>query len=179
MTLRLLTAAAMSTALIACASSPPSRQGDRPQGERPEAGAGMAGGSVTSPLALALTGLASGPDGRIRIGNLPAAVGDMFARFDTDGSGGLSRLEHARWAEAILGDSYGRPGHMVLDRDGDGAVSQAEMAGFLETAAERMDRNSDGVLERAELIRDLPQTRTRGRRSQEGRQSGRPGRGQG
>ncbi|MGB3455565.1 MAG: hypothetical protein WBG08_04085 [Litorimonas sp.] len=186
MTIRLLTAALLTTTLAACASSAPSRpegppRDDAPRGSGAERGGGAVG-RIASPLSLALAGLASGPDGQILLSDIPSAAADMFARFDTDGSGGLSQVEHAHWAESILGDPYGRPGHMALDRSRDGTVSRSELVGFFEVAAQRLDANADGVLQRSELLRDVPQSQQRRSRGQgdrpQGRgQGGRPSRG--
>lgn len=156
----------MASAIIlsACASSPKPRQGGQ---QDTHSGAMMA-----TPMSLALTGLASDLDGAITVSDVGKAAGEQFERFDVDASGRWSAIEHSRWANAILGDAYGRPTLRMLDRDSNGAASKTEFMTFMVEAARRADTDSNGRVERSELLIQMPEGR-RGRQGGQGRDSGR------
>lgn len=172
MTYRLLAATALSLTLVACASSSP-RKGDRPKSNTEE----MGGTKVATPMALALSGMVSGPDGSIDLSVIDSAAADMFDLFDGDGSETLSRIEHARWAGAILGDAYARPTLRMIDTNHDGLATRQEFVETIQAEARRLDADADGILMRTELLKEIPQSRRGGQAG--GQRSGGNGQGQG
>lgn len=89
-------------------------------------------------------------DGKLTQAEIDAARTARFAEFDKDGDGKLSLEEYQLlWVEAM------RP-QMVRqfqrhDRDGDGAVTQAEFLERYRLLVYRLDANGDGVITREEL----------------------------
>ena len=165
-TLRLL---AFGIILTGCASSSPSR-GDRSNANQ------LSGAKVALPMAVALTGLTADENGTIDIALIRQAASQQFDLFDRDGSGTMCGVEHAAWAEAILGDRFARPTLLMLDRDGSGGLSRQEFAAGLERAAERFDKDGNGLITRDELLIQMPEGRSRsqGREGQAGQQRPRP-----
>lgn len=88
---------------------------------------------------------------------------ERFQRFDTDGDGRLTA------AELDAGIRQERAERMLkwLDKDGDGSVSQEELAAPAERMFERLDANGDGTVSKDELRRKQRGKGPRGPRAED------------
>jgi hypothetical protein len=69
-----------------------------------------------------------------------------------DGSGDLGYLEYSRWAETWLGSQSALPGPFAIDADGDTRLSREEFLAEFRRQFVRLDKNGDGAVSRAELL---------------------------
>lgn len=127
---------ALALALPAAADELVTLPGARPTEEAP-AQPGFEG--VLGVRSGALFFAALDADGDLVITQAERAAGypRAFAHADRDGSGGLSLLEYADFAELALGAREARPGVVALDYNQDRDISPDEFAAGFETVAAR------------------------------------------
>lgn len=131
---------------------------------------------MVEPVAMLLATFDSDGDGRTTRAELAAGAKRSFDAVDTGHTGALGYLAFADWAERWLGDRTALPSPFETDADGDNHVTLAELTAQLGRAFDRLDRNGDGALSRAELltIRSGAGDRPGGRRGRGGRSEGGP-----
>lgn len=115
------------------------------------AAAGAIGRSAT-PMALLIVGFDSDGDARVGRAELAAGIADQFARADTDGDGQLGLIELASWSRTWLGSDNVKPGRFDFDRDADDRISAEEFQAELTRHFSVLDIDGDGVVTRAELL---------------------------
>ena len=126
---------------------------------------------VVEPVAMALASFDADRDGCTSRAEMDAGLRRSFEAVDSARAGKLRYLDFAEWALRWLGDRNALPSPFDVDRDGDDAVSLAELEAWFAGTFARLDRNRDGSLTRAELltIRATAGERGSGRRGRAGR----------
>lgn len=107
---------------------------------------------VAEPLALAVAGFDQDGDGRTSRAEYDAALGRTFAAADRDGDGALGYIEYSGWAGTWLGSQSALPGPYAIDADGDDRLSRAEFVDEFARQYRRLDRDGDGAVTHAELL---------------------------
>lgn len=142
----------MSLFLLAAAAAlqaaPPPTPGTTPGAAPAQPPATM----VVAPAAMLLATFDADGDGRTSRAEMDAGLARTFAAIDRNHAGKLRYLDFADWSLRWLGDRNALPSPFELDRDGDDAVSLAELQAWFAATFARLDRDHDGSLTRAELL---------------------------
>jgi len=120
-----------------------------PQAQRP---AQLPATMVVEPVAAAIAGWDADGDARTTRAEIEAGVRRSFAAVATNGGGSIGYIAFADWAERWLGDRNALPSPFEVDADADDRITLAELEGALSRIFARLDRNGDGALSRAELL---------------------------
>lgn len=105
---------------------------------------------VAEPVAVLLAGWDRDGDGRTTLAEARAGV--ESATSAPEWSAGVGYLAFADWAERYLGDRNVTPSAFEVDRDGNNRITRDEMLVRVDAIVKRMDRNGDGAVSRAEML---------------------------
>jgi len=124
---------------------------------------------VVEPVAAAIAGWDADGDARTARAEMEAGVRRSFAAVTNGGAGSIGYIAFADWAERWLGDRNALPSPFEVDADADDRITLTELEGAFARIFTRLDRNGDGALSRAELLTIRAQVgggaeRRRGRR---------------
>ncbi len=164
--------------LLLLLAAPVAAQRPHPPADAPAPAQRAAGAEratiYVEPVGMLIAALDADGDGRTSRAELTAGVERTFRAIDTSNSGKLGYIAFADWAERFLGDRTALPSPFAVDRNGDNAITPAELQAAIAHEFDRFDVNHDGAVTRAELltIRDRPgggeRSGTRGRGGRRG-----------
>lgn len=170
-----------SLALVACASSPSGRPGDK--GAR-GAAVPMSTGAMARPIAVVFATMDTNQDRIVSASEFTLGVEAEWTFADANHNDITSVVEFGNWAEVTLGSRDTLPNHMSFDRNLSGSITNTEFAERFALEFDQLDTNADQKLTRSELFIVVPArssaTRERGRKPpSEGRRGGGGGGGRG
>ncbi len=105
---------------------------------------------VVEPAAMMIASVDADGDGRTTRAELATGIERSFRAIDA--GGGLRYLAFADWAARFLGDQNALPSPLETDRDNDGQVSLIEMQTQFARLYARYNRDGDDAVSRAELL---------------------------
>lgn len=120
-------------------------------------------GLVLRPGGLFFASLDADGDFLISTAERIAGVEAAFATADRNGSGDLSLIEYADFAERALGARDAQPGVLGFDRDQDNRISPAEFRAGFEDLAARLAPEPGAALPFTALVVDREELRAAGR----------------
>lgn len=106
---------------------------------------GRGPGGMFGPATMLLDQLDTDADGKVTKAEVEAFRADRLARYDADKDGSLSQVEMAGLFMEITKPMQVR-GFQMLDANGDGKVSAAEIANPMDRMFTAMDDNGDGAI---------------------------------
>ena len=104
------------------------------------------------PAALFVAACDADADARVTRAELTACVARSYAATEGAASGRIGYIAYADWCLKWLGDRNALPSPFEVDRDGDNAITLAELQTQFAQFFTRFDRNRDAILVREELL---------------------------
>ena len=107
---------------------------------------------TAEPVAMMIAAFDRDADARVTREEFAAGLRQSFDNIDTRKAESLGYIAFSDWSERWLGNRNTLPSPFETDRDGDGKISYAELAGRFDQFFTRFDLDKDGVLVRSELL---------------------------
>ena len=104
------------------------------------------------PAAMLIAACDADADARVTRAELTACIARSYAAAEGASSGKIGYIAYADWSLKWLGDRNALPSPFEVDRDGDNAITLAELQARFAQFFARFDRDKDGILTRAELL---------------------------
>lgn len=104
------------------------------------------------PAAMLVAACDGDRDARVTRPELDTCLARSFAGAEGSTTGKIGYIAYADWSLKWLGDRNALPSPFEVDRDGDNAITLAELQARFAQFFLRFDRNRDGVLVREELL---------------------------
>ena len=104
------------------------------------------------PAALLIAACDADADARVTRVELTACIARSYAAAEGAASGKIGYIAYADWSLKWLGDRNALPSPFEVDRDGDNAITLAELQARFAQFFTRFDRDKDGILTRPELL---------------------------